>query len=410
MKKKISVPQKYKFLISLGKILHISGVQSYKIERYMSRVAQLQGIKGSFMDSPTWINYAFYEEDDDQSYNYIECVPPGEVNLGALSRTVEVTNKLLNGKLNFKQAKIELDVIKTYKTKNYEKIQFVSFIVSSGTFCLIMDGNIVSVLVASFAGIVAYVYSYLASKSAYFTSTLESITAFTVTILVGVLSTFFEGVNISLCILSAIIIFIPGLSITTALEELTSKALASGSAKLFDALVSLFKQFFGVILALVILPFLFDIKYEMIKDDIPFWANYIAVPLLALSIMPFFKMRRKDMFFAMLTGFIGYEIASFFASANILLSTFMGTLSVVFMSKLLSKINTTPRLVYTIPGLVMLVPGSKAFIGLSSVFIDGEGSGAVAHSNMGTQVFFIFMGIIGGLILGGSFSSKTTNP
>lgn len=407
MKKKVSVPQKYKFLISLGKILHVSGVQSYKIERYMSMVAELQGIKGSFMDSPTWINYAFYEEDDDQSYNYIECVPPGEVNLGALSRTVEVTNKLLKGHINFKQAKNELDQIKDYKTKNYEKILFISFILSSATFCLIMQGNWVSVFVAGFSGIIAYIYSYLAARSAYFTSTLESITAFTVTILVGVLSNFIDGVNVSLCILSAIIIFIPGLSITTALEELTSKALASGSAKLFDALISLFKQFFGVMLALVILPFLFDIKHEILHDDIPEWVNYIAVPILALSIMPFFKMRSKDMFLAMLTGFLGYEISSIFAEANILLSTFMGTLSVVFMSKLLSKLNSTPRLVYTIPGLVMLVPGSKAFIGLSSVFIDG---GDVSHSNIGSQVFFIFMGIIGGLILGGSFSSTTRNP
>ena len=63
-------------------------------------------------------------------------------------------------------------------------------------------------------------------------------------------------------ILASIIVFIPGLSITTALEEITARNLVSGTAKLFDALVSLFKQFFGVVMGLVILPLFVEIKQQ----------------------------------------------------------------------------------------------------------------------------------------------------
>jgi uncharacterized membrane protein YjjP (DUF1212 family) len=67
--------------------------------------------------------------------------------------------------------------------------------------------------------------------------------------------------NVGLSIISAIIIFVPGLSLTIALEEITSKNLVSGTAKLFDAIISFFiKQFFGVILGLTCLKFVIDFE------------------------------------------------------------------------------------------------------------------------------------------------------
>lgn len=73
---------------------------------------------------------------------------------------------------------------------------------------------------------------------------MEALAAFVVTIFIGVLSLWLPDINIPLTILSAIIIFIPGLAITTALEEITYKSLVSGSAKLFDAAISPFQTIF----------------------------------------------------------------------------------------------------------------------------------------------------------------------
>ena len=54
-------------------------------------------------------------------------------------------------------------------------------------------------------------------------------------------------------------------------------------------------------------------------------------------------------------------------------------------------------MVFLVPGIIMPVPGSKTFIGISSMLLD---SGPM-HSNMGEQIPYIFMGIIGGLLLSG---------
>lgn len=396
-----TIPQKYKFIIKLGKALHTYGVQSYKIQSFLKLVAERKGIKGSFMDNPTWINYVIYEEAD-QTYNYIETIKPGEINLGSLSSIVEITNKLLREEISFKEANKMIDEIDKPMRLKHRIVEFFAFMLSGFSFCIILNTNWISSFAAAIAGAVIYFIYLFASKSDYISSTLESMVAFTATIIIGLLSTVFPEINLSLSILASIIIFIPGLSITVALEEITSYNLISGTAKFAGAMVSLFKQFFGVMLGLAVLPLFVTLNRIPSVDDIPKWIDMIAILALTLSLLPIFRVRRKHVFLALVTGFISFYTTYLLEFTGILTSIFIGTITVVLVSKLFSKIAKTPKMVFLIPGLVMLVPGSKAFIGLSSVFGDAS---VDTPSNMGMQVAFILMGIIGGLLFSGSFMS-----
>lgn len=394
----MQIPEKYKFIVQLGKALHTYGVPSYKSQIYLTEIAEKKGIKGSFMDTPTWINYVFYEEDE-QTYNYVECVHPGDLNLGALSRIVEITNGVISNAISFEQAKVEIERLKTAPLSYGKILESLAFILSAGAFSMILDTSWASAITASFIGAIIYGITILAQKSGYIRSALESLVAFVATVITGLLSLHFEQINISMTILASIIVFIPGLSITTALEEITSRSLVSGTAKLFDALVSLFKQFFGVVLGLAILPLFIDLQPNHVVNDVPEWLDYFAIVTLALSLGIVFKVRSRDILYCVIAGFVSFYTTTLFDFAGILVSIFIGTIVAVSISKLFSKITRSPQLVFLVPGIIMLVPGSKAFIGLSSVFL---GAGGV-QSNMGTQVLYIFMGIIGGLIFSGSF-------
>jgi uncharacterized membrane protein YjjP (DUF1212 family) len=397
----MQVPNKYKFIVQLGKALHYYGVPSYKSEMYLSEVADKKEIKASFMDSPTWINYVFYEEDE-QTYSHVESVRPGELNLGALSRIVEITNNLISNTIDFDEAKTEIERLKTLPFEYGKLTEFIAFMTSAGAFSIILDTSWSSAIAASFIGGIVYLITLWSKRSVYIRSTLESLVAFVATVLTGLLSLFFHQINISMTILASIIVFIPGLSITTALEEITARNLVSGTAKLFDSLVSLFKQFFGVVLGLAILPLFVELKPQRIVNDIPPSVHLLAIIILALSLTPVFKVRHKDIFLCVVVGFISFLTTTLFDFTGILVSIFMGTLATVAVSKLFSKLTRTPRLVYLVPGIIMLVPGSKAFIGLSTVFLHQNN----ASGNMGEQVLYIFMGIIGGLLFSGTFMDK----
>lgn len=397
----MQVPQKYKFIVQLGKALHYYGVQSYKSEIYLTEIAEKKGIKASFMDSPTWINYVFYEEDE-QTYNHVESIRPGELNLGALSKIVEITNNVLSDELNFEEAKQAIKQIETTPPIYNKILELLGFMVSAGAFSIILDTSWTSAIAASFVGGIVYTITLWAKRSNYIRSILEALVAFVATFITGLLSLAFDQINISMTILASIIVFIPGLSITTALEEITARNLVSGTAKLFDALVSLFKQFFGVVLGLAMLPLLVKIEQTPVVNTVPQWVDYFAIIALAISLTPAFKIRYRDIFLCVVVGFLSFYTTTLFAFAGILVSIFMGTIVTVVVSKYFSKWHKSPRLVFLVPGIIMLVPGSKAFIGLSSVFLND----ASTSSNMGEQVLYIFMGIIGGLLFSGTFIDK----
>lgn len=394
----MKAPEQYKFIIELGKALHTYGVPSYKSQAYLEEIAQTKGIRGSFMDSPTWINYIFYE-DDDQSYNYVECVLPGELNLGGLSRIVEITDDVIADKIDFDEAKRKVKAIKSDPPIYSRVTEMFAFMLVVGSFSITLDTNWVSSIVSVFVGMMVYFTTLLARKSGYVRSTLESLVSFMATLLVGFLSLFIEDIDLSKTILASIIIFIPGLSLTVALEEITSRSLVSGTAKLFDALISLFKQFFGVVLGLATLPLLVEVNPEPVVDDIPLWVNNIAMTMLALSLAFVFKVSKKDLFYCTIAGVLSYFTTTILAPWGVLVSTFIGTLVAVLVSKIIKRIRKSVELVYLVPGIIMLVPGSKAFIGLSSVFLTESGS----SGEMGSHILYVFMGIIGGLIFAGNF-------
>ncbi|MCL3779366.1 threonine/serine exporter family protein [Prolixibacteraceae bacterium JC049] len=400
----MQIPHQYQFIIQLGKALHTYGVPSYKSQIYLTEIAKQNGIKGSFMDTPTWINYVFYEEDE-QTYNYIECVPPGELNLGALSKIVEIANAVLNKKMGFDEAKTAIEQIKTMPLGYGKFIELLAFMASAGAFSLVLDYNWTSSIAASGIGAIIYAITLWGKRSNYIRSILESLVAFIATIIAGLLSLKFHDINISMTILASIIVFIPGLSITSALEEITSRSLVSGTAKLFDALVSLFKQFLGVVLGLATLPLFVDLQPNNVVHTTPIGLVLVAIIILAFSLTPVFKIRGKDILFAVIAGFLCFFTTVLLQFTGILISTFIGSMVAVFISKFFRKITHSPALVFLIPGIIMLVPGSKAFIGLSSVFL----TESVPHTNMGEQVLYIFMGIIGGLIFSGSFVDKAQN-
>ncbi|MCG1036977.1 threonine/serine ThrE exporter family protein [Polaribacter sargassicola] len=398
----MKVPKKYQFIVDIGKALHIYGIPSYKILSYLTQVANTKGITGSFMDLPTWINYVFYE--DKNSYNYIESIAPGSLNLGAFSRIDELTNKVIDNKIEPDEIDKELKIIHA-KTKEVNHfILTLAYAFAAGSFSLMIGTNWLSFSFALLLGALTYLFVYLATKSKYIENVFESLSALVVTIICCFLTFIFPDFNLGLTILASIIIFIPGLAITTALEEITSKNLVAGGAKLFDAMVVLFKQFFGVILGLGLMTSLLDIDLTHYASDMPKWTLFLAIPIFSITVIPIFQVRKKDMFFGVLTGVLAFFITVFLSSGlGILVSTFIGTLSVVGISRLFGRISKTPKSVYLTQGIIMLVPGSKSFMGLSNSFFNPS---ITASANLFEEVAFILMAIIGGLLFAGTFKER----
>jgi len=199
-----------------------------------------------------------------------------------------------------------------------------------------------------------------------------------------------------LVILSAIIAFIPGLSLTLGLAELSARHLMSGTARIMDAVMMLFKLYFGAVLGMA-LGKLFWGEVEYITPNImPDWTAWAAVTTLSISLVILFRVRKKDAPWGIISGYVAYG-ASIIGAAYLgpALGAFVGAFVLGIYGNLFSRIMKLPSSIVKLLGLVVLVPGSKVYIGLNSAI---SGVDMLNTSNIGSQAFLIFMSLVAGLI------------
>lgn len=387
--------EKRRFIIKLGKALHKFGTPAYRLETHLQNVSRMLGIEGYFLISPTSMTFVL-QHDADQEYNHVARVKPGELDLGSLARTDELVDELISGKRTLQDAMDRLEEIINKPNPYGPLLTLLAFGSSAAAFAMLMGSGWNDVLWSGLLGLIVYALVYRAERSKRMAEMLEPLAAIVCALGATFISQYDPGINIPVVILSGIIIFIPGLALTLGLAELAARDLMSGTMRIMDAVMLLFKLYFGAILGLVVGKALFGEAIYMESQPVPRLAIWSAVPILSMALVIIFKARMKDAPWGVLAGIVAFFSAM---AGGIYLGDsigiFIGAFAVGIYSNLFARWMKAPASIALLQGIVILVPGSKTYIGLN-VLISGETMLNQAH--LGSQIFLIFMSLIAGLI------------
>jgi len=388
--------EKRRFIIRLGKALHKFGTPAYRLEAHLQNVANDLDLKACFIITPTALTFVLSEDEEHQQYNHVIRVKPGDLDLGSLARTDELVDELSSGQRSLSEAIERLDDIANKPNPYGRFLTFLGFGASSGAFAMLMHTSWNDVFWSVLLGFVVCLFTFWAEKSRRVTDMLEPIAAITTALLASAITLIDPSINMPLVILSAIIAFIPGLSLTLGLAELSARHLMSGTARIMDAVMMLFKLYFGAVLGMA-LGKLFWGEVEYITPNImPDWTAWAAVTTLSISLVILFRVRKKDAPWGIISGYVAYG-ASIIGAAYLgpALGAFVGAFVLGIYGNLFSRIMKLPSSIVKLLGLVVLVPGSKVYIGLNSAI---SGVDMLNTSNIGSQAFLIFMSLVAGLI------------
>nr|WP_136251992.1 threonine/serine exporter family protein [Ningiella ruwaisensis] len=386
-----------RFIVKLGKMLHKYGTPAFRLEAHLSEVASYLGVHASFISTPTSLTYVIWSDKHEDEYTHAARVQPGDIDLGSLSRTDELVNKLLSGELSLSQADAELSAIDELPPFYHPVLEFFAFGLSTGSFAIVMGSSFDDAFAAGAIGLVMYLIYYFSTKSKRVALMLEPAVALIAGICACAISAFVDpAINIRLVVLSSIIIFIPGLALTIGLAELSSRNLVSGTARVMDALMQLFKLYFGAFLGIAIGFWLFSEVAMTPTKPTPFWAIIAAVFILCSALVVIFKLRLKHAPWAIICGILGY-FGTYWASKYLEfgLGTFVGAFAVGVYANLFTRLAHAPASIVLMQGLIVLVPGSKTYIGLNS-FVSGQDFMQTEH--IGQETFVIFMSLVAGLL------------
>lgn len=387
--------QKKRFIINLGKALHKFGTNSFRSEAHLQLVAEFLGLKSSFIIAPTALTFVLIDELGNE-HNYLVRVKPGDLDLGSLARTDELVEELISGSRDLSEASERLEEIINKPIAYGKFLSFLSLGASSGAFSMLMHTSWNDVLWSTLLGLISGIFLFWSMRSKRVTDMLEPVVALVSAILASAIPLIDPTVNVPLIILSAIIVFIPGLSLTLGLSELAARHLISGTARIMDAIMVLFKLYFGGVLGLAIGELLWG-KVDFVQPVlIPSWTSWLAVTILSISLVIAFQVRKKDAPWGIIAGYVAFG-ATLWASTylGIALSAFVGAFALGVYSNIFSRLMNLPASIVMLLGLVVLVPGSKVYIGLNSAV---SGQMMINTTDIGSQTFLIFMSLVAGLI------------
>ncbi|HCD15353.1 threonine/serine exporter family protein [Shewanella sp.] len=395
--------EKRRFIIKLGKALHKFGTPAYRLETHLQTVAKTLGIEGYFLISPTSMTFVL-QHDTDQEYNHVARVKPGELDLGSLARTDALVQELSLGQRSLSEALERLDEIANKPNPYGPVLTLGAFGTSAAAFAMLMGSSWNDVFWSALIGMLVYGLVFSAERSRRMAELLEPLAAMLAGFAACGLAQLDAGLNIPVVVLSGIIVFIPGLALTLGLAELAARDLMSGTMRIMDAVMLLFKLYFGAVLGVAIGNALFGESLYIEPMLLPRWAIWSAVPILSMALVFIFKARLKDAPWGVLAGIVAFFSAMFGGLyLGDSLGIFFGALAVGIYANLFARWMKAPASIALLQGIVILVPGSKTYIGLN-VLISGETM--LNQSHLGSQIFLIFMSLIAGLI----FSNVVVPP
>ncbi len=358
------------FILNLGRALHTSGYSADRLEEALSLASDRLGLEAQFFSTPTSIMASFGPLDDQRTF--MIRVSPGDSNLGKLARVDQVVRDVLSGRLTPSEGTGAITAIESAAPDYGPVITTLAFGIASGSAARFIGGGLAEILVGLVAGLVIGLLALLAANHAGLGRVFEPVAAFVCSVVVTLIAAAGVPVSVLLATLAGVIILIPGLTLTTAFTELSTRHLASGTARLAGALVLLLGITFGIALGTKIVTLMTGAVAGVEPTQLPDWTLFPALVITPLAFVVLLKAEARDAGYIVAAGalaFLGARVGGQFLGPE--LGAFGGALLTGMGSRWYSRFTNRPSQITLVPGLLLLVPGS---IGLRSLTSMNEGN------------------------------------
>lgn len=352
------------FVLALGKALHTYGTPSHRLEDTLNRVCAYLGLEGQFFTQPTSIFAAFGPLESQRTY--LIRVEPGEVHLDRLAQVQDVVAGVLSGTLAPEAAAQRIEAIAASPPPYARGLVPIAFAISGAASSRFLGGGAREVVAAAIAGFVIGVLALLAGRRDALRRVFEPFSALVATMIAGLLLLVLGPYSIFIASLGGMIVLLPGLTLTTAMTEISSRHLAAGTARLSGAVMVFLSIGFGVALGGTIDQRLFGLPSAGAVVALPRWTEFVALAVAPLSLMVLLRAPRRDTLWVMATSvlaFFGGRVGA--ATLGPELGLFLGSLTAGVASNVYARTLGRPAAVTLVPALLLLVPGSVGFRGLA---------------------------------------------
>ena len=354
------------FVLRLGRALHVYGIPAHRLEEVMGKAAERLGLQGQFFSTPTAIFASFGRQDEQRTF--LMRVTPGEVNLGKIAELDDVTTGVLRGALDPAEGSKQIDSILAEPHHYGAALTTIAFSLASAAASRFLGGGVKEIAASALIGLVIGLLSLLVGKYQSFGKVFEFMAAGAASALAGSFTFVFGAYAVSNATLAGLIVLMPGLTLTIALIELSTRNLSSGTSRLSGAFVIFLSIGFGVAVGGAIANLLLGEPAVARADPMPAWTEALALVTMPIALTILLRAQWRDAMWIMIAGALavgGSRLGVGFFGPEV--GVFLGALTVGVASNWYARLLDRPAIITEVPGIMLLVPGSVGFSGLAAL-------------------------------------------
>lgn len=353
------------FILSLGRALHTYGYAAHRLESVLGSAAQQLGVEAQFFSTPTSILASFGPLSE--QHTYMIRVQPGEHDLGKLEQVDQIVLGVLKGELTPARGSAQIAAVAAAAPRYGPVVTVAAFALTSGAATRFLGGGVHEIVVGTLLGLVIGLLGLLAARFPGLARVFEPVASFVAAFLAGALSHVYSH-SVFTATLAGLIVLVPGFTLTVAMIELSTRHLASGTARLSGAFMTFIGIAFGVALGNALAGRLFGPSPNVLMAPVPPWFNLAALLLASLGFLVLLKAEPRDAPWFVLVGALAFYASQFGARLfGPELGSFVGAFAVGVASNILARMLDRPSQVYQVPGILLLVPGSVGVRSLAAL-------------------------------------------
>jgi uncharacterized membrane protein YjjP (DUF1212 family) len=382
------------FILALAQALHTYGVSAHRLEGMLTLVALRLGLEARFYSTPTAVMVSFGEVT--AARTCLVRVDPGAMDLEKMCLLHEITVRVIHGEVGVAEGRARTAEIVRTPARYGVKITLLAFALSSGAAAVFFGGGPLEVGVSLLVGLGVGVVCRASDRWSSGFSIAEPLAAAFAAVAAAFAARSGAPMSTLVITLAGVVTLLPGLGITTAMTELATRNLASGTARFSGALVQLLGLGFGVALGARLVA-LMPIAAAT-PPPATAWsplALAAAVVISGLSFSTLLRVRPRDVGWVVLAcglAFAGTRLGAMLLGPE--LGAFLGALLLGLASNGFARAFDRPAALPLVPGLLVLVPGS---VGFRSVFalLDND---VLSGVNAAFKMMMISVALVSGVL------------
>lgn len=362
------------FLKLLARRLHQYGTPSQRLEEAVTAVAEQLGIACQVLATPTGITLSLaareHAEDPMRYHTLVVRVNPGDVHLALLARVDAIAEAVSRGSLDLESGFAALRDLGESRSWRLRLALVGAYGLSSASVAALLGMGEAAVLLAGGVGALIGLFSLFTEGRPNLAIAFEALAALFASLAAHSLAAWLGPFHVQTLVLSSIIVLLPGLALTTAVAEVASQQLASGTARFSGALATLLKLTFGAVAGAELAAGLgFQVPSLPAPAPASGPGSWLALLGASFAFAILFRAARRDVPLVMASAWIGYLAAKVGgAIGGAEFAVFFGGLVVSAAANAYARLAGRPGALVRVPGIILLVPGSVGFRGFALVF------------------------------------------